>query len=120
MISRDLGHDELRRQGIAGDGGSLVVKIYDMQYDPGKVDDAMSDSELSQLPPSVKLTGASDWTDSSVTTWGPDYEKETGYGSGADNSGVYLVRATLEVRGSGGGADGVWTLDSAIVQSNNK
>jgi hypothetical protein len=120
VISRDLGRGELRSQGIAGEGGSLVVKIYDMQYSPDKVDSAMPDEELGQLPPSMTLTGAGDWTDSSVTTLNPDYEKETGHGSGADNIGVYLVRATLKVRGSGGDSGGVWTLDSAIMQSNNK
>ena len=59
VYNRGLNRGDLGRLGIAGNGGSLKVAVYDMQYDPKKIpkevgdgEDEISPGELNMLPPS--------------------------------------------------------------------
>jgi type II secretory pathway pseudopilin PulG len=112
--SKTLSKQELGRLGITGNSGELVVRIYDMQYDPGKIPEVgaepgmISPEQFSLLPPSTPLPSNDD---PYGTAWAPDRKANH---LTSDSTGVYLVRASLEV----GGHETV--LDSAIFHSNNK
>ncbi|MDR1651649.1 MAG: hypothetical protein LBR87_07660 [Synergistaceae bacterium] len=119
-----LGRGDLTRLGIPGDSGELVVRIYDMQYDPEKIAEVGTESgqiapaELALLPPSVSVLGADDF-EIGITTDAPDYDRTIGHGLSANNTGVYLIRASLSVTGAGSEMR-AWTLDTSIIQSNNR
>jgi hypothetical protein len=105
---RNLDKAALGPLGIFGDSGSLTVRIYDMQYDPKLV--KVSPAEIEFLPPAtnIKETGFNE--ESSA----PDQDRKKPPLSGF---GIYLVRATLSIKGPAPGSDKTWILDSAIVQS---
>jgi hypothetical protein len=123
-ITKSLDKNELARAGIFGDRGQLTVQIYDMQYDPALVASVgtgageISPEELSLLPPSVRLLGEDDFD--SGTTDAPDYERDLGYGLGANNAGAYLIRATLSVTGADGSPSATWSADTSLIQANNR
>jgi hypothetical protein len=111
LSAREIKECGLVNTGAGGDAWRMTVKIYDMQYDPKKV--VASPDELALLPPSVVMTGEDDFN-VVVNPLNPDeMPGPSGSGSGANNTGVYLVRASLTVN------DNKWILESAIMQSNN-
>jgi type II secretory pathway pseudopilin PulG len=95
---------QLGRLGIAGDSGTLVVKIYDMGYDPKKVSPG-SDDELKKIPPSIIIA---------KDQWNNRGEEGEILSESSLNVGAYLVRASLRV------GDSETVLDSAIMQANSK
>jgi hypothetical protein len=119
-INRDLSQAALKGKGISGSGGNLLVRIYDMQYKPDRVTIPLEQTtDLSLLPPSLKISGGGSWGNALVDAIGPDEEPlNDGSGTGdASNAGVYMVRATLTVNGASGAKK--WMLESAVIQSNN-
>ena len=108
VYDKGLNRSDLGRLGIAGNGGSLKVAIYDMQYDPRNVG-SMTPDDLHMLPPSISPHGNSAWIGGIVGQTPPDPSKSTLH------TGVYLIRATLEVEGA---EKRTWILDSAMIQSN--
>ena len=120
-ISRELNRADLGKLGIAGNGGQLVVKVYDMQYDWDAVDLANPDDEK-MLPPSLELTGTaaagSYVGESGMLPIGPSNPThDDGFSGGPpkppENAGVYLIRATLTIEGKR------TILDTAVIQANN-
>jgi hypothetical protein len=112
MITRTLNKQALGNLGISGGSGNLRIQIFDMQYLPEKVDrDELTPAEMRLMPPSLLMIGKST-SQSLITT--PNFKKpqRPGRGAGSNNTGVYLVRATLDVGSQS------WALESAIIQSN--
>ena len=111
---RAVSKAELGRLGIAGNGGTMLVKIYDMQYptDPSILTLSSSSPDFNRLPPSIILTTEEEWDD--IPTAAPPWWKAIYSKATPDSNGVYLVRAVLTI----GGKETV--LDSSVVQSTNK
>jgi hypothetical protein len=102
-----LGASELGKLGIWAKSGRLVVRIYDMQYKPSKV----AATDIAKFPPSLILV-AGDSSGNVGEVKDPDEYTAAVSGGGVSNSGVYLIRASLEIDGA------VTYLDTAVVQSN--
>lgn len=110
VIDRRLGAVEL-----GGRPGRLVVRIFDMQYDPALVD--KDEAMIAELPGSFILSAQEEWVNEETSA--PIMEDVVFTGT-ANNAGVYLIRATLEFDVDGDGAvDTIKGIDSAVVQSNN-
>jgi hypothetical protein len=96
-----------------------------MQYDPTKLAEIgtasgqIAPEALELVPPSLSVLGADNF-EVGITTDAPDYDRPSGHGASAKNTGVYLVRATFLVPGTGGFPDKTWTLDTSVIQSNNE
>jgi hypothetical protein len=122
-IYQEFDKGELGRLGIAGNSGTLAVQIYDMQYDPKNVApvgagaDNISPEQLNLIPPSITVTGEGG-INPGMSTLNANRQRLRRVGGTADNTGVYLVRATLRVNDATA-AGKTWMLETAIIQSNN-
>jgi hypothetical protein len=96
-------------------GGTLSVRIYDMQYAQSDLNPALTDEQIAQLPPPLFFVGGSGGSLDGADPTDPDgAEGSTGPGGPAasDNGGVYLIRATIRFD------DGEEkTIETAIVQA---
>ncbi|MDR3254173.1 MAG: hypothetical protein LBT31_01225 [Synergistaceae bacterium] len=111
VYKKDLSVGEMA--GRAGaTAGKIIVQIFDMQYNP-VLNPSILPEERAKLPPSVMLTG---------NTWEEVDREETDAteplrSGGSTNSGVYLIRATLEISDAHDNKK-IKVLDTSIVQSN--
>lgn len=119
---RPISEAVLKRLGVFGGKGNLSVRIYDMQYDPSRVQVSgggagqISPRELEFLPPSLTVVGHGDYSHQ-TDTLAPGESGDPFHGS-AVNVGVYLIRASMSIDGARAlGNDMI--LDSAVIQSNN-
>jgi hypothetical protein len=106
---------KLGRLGIIGDSATFKVRIYDMQYKPELIPSVASGKitpeEVESLPPAITASGKK--FSSEAAALDPDDDGMIGGSGGnfADNAGVYLIRASLEI----GMKD--YSLDTAVIQS---
>jgi len=109
VVSRKYSRSQLGKLGIAGNGGTLEVKVIDMQYPPDSVSPGIDPHELKRLPPSITLSG------SSTSSWPGSSAPESGGGitGEASNAGMYLIRASLTIEGK------ETLLDMSLIQANN-
>jgi hypothetical protein len=113
----NLSKFDLGRLGITGNGGTLTVAIYDMQYPPNKIDPSLTDLEIiNRIPPSIELTAASNWHVGE--SYQSHKERKDDNSAFVENNGVYLVRAELTLFNKNRPPE-VTVLDTAVIQSNN-
>lgn len=129
VFTRLIDKGQLGKLGIAGNGATLDVKIYDMQYKGDDVDPAIPSDQMKLLPPAMSLFGgATSYHDPTVDD-NPFSGSSGGGGSGSGsggsggggggaagettNAGVYLIRASLLINGQAAPT----ILDTAVIQS---
>jgi hypothetical protein len=116
LVSGEVYSKVLDPSDLAGVGkqGKIFVKIYDMNYEAGKV--TISDpAEISLLPPAINIDfDANDWNNRGDPLKPGEAAVTAGGGGGTVNFGIYLIRAYLEI-------DGAETqmLDNALLQANS-
>ncbi|MDR1020020.1 MAG: hypothetical protein LBL73_04595 [Synergistaceae bacterium] len=119
LVSEDrraLSRRDLSLYGLGGSAGTLTVKIYDMNYEPGYVQ-ITDEAEQRQMPPSVRVYDIDGGDSGDGEPTGPD--DLVGGGTGGvsydltpSNGGTYLIRAYLEIDGVQSG-----TVDLALMAS---
>ena len=132
-ISRTLTRSDLSKLSIAGNSGTMTVKIYDMQYDAENVPPGITEDQRNLLPPSMTLYGSgrastvrdpASWVDPGSAGRTVDGDVLVGNGGNdegrivsgsATNAGVYLIRAYLTTDQR----ERPTMLDTAVIQANN-
>jgi hypothetical protein len=92
---------------LPGKTGNIKVEIFDMQYEPDKIEIADA-KKIELVPHSLKLKEPNPYINEEI-----DYVDE---GAAPLNVGAYLIRATLEIED--GANTEVKILETAVVQAN--